>query len=50
MKNLLAGILFVVTILYVICPIDFMPGLPIDDVIVGLLGIGSSMSLRAQAA
>lgn len=50
MKNLLAGILLVVTILYVVCPIDLMPGILIDDVIVGLLGISSSMGLKAQAA
>lgn len=50
MKNVLAGILLVVTLLYVVCPIDLMPGIVLDDLIVGLIGIGSSMSLKAQAA
>lgn len=50
MKNLLAGILLVVTILYFICPVDLMPGLLLDDAIVGLLGLGGSLKLKAQAA
>ena len=50
MKKLLAGILLVVAIAYVICPIDFMPGIVIDDLIVGLLGGGSSIKLMASNA
>lgn len=50
MKNFLAGILIVATIAYVICPIDFMPGIVVDDLIVGLLGIGSSIGLKASDA
>lgn len=50
MKNLLAGILLVATIAYVICPIDFMPGIVVDDLIVGLLGVGSSIGLKASEA
>ena len=47
MKNMLAGILLVVTLLYVFCPIDLMPGLPFDDIIVGLLGFGSALKMQA---
>lgn len=50
MKNLLAGILLVATIVYVICPVDFMPGIVVDDLIVGLLGVGSSIGLKASDA
>lgn len=47
MKNLLAGILIVVAILYFICPVDLMPGLLLDDAIVGLLGFGSALKMQA---
>ena len=45
MRNVIGIILIVVTIIYVICPIDACPG-PIDDLIVAVLGVASSTALR----
>ena len=50
MKNLLAGILIVVTVLYFICPVDLMPGFLLDDFIVALAGFGSAFKVKALAA
>ena len=47
MKNLLAGILIVTALLYFICPVDLMPGLILDDAIVGLVHFGSALKLKA---
>ena len=37
MKEFMKGIVFALVVLYVICPVDAVPG-PMDDLIVLLLG------------
>ncbi len=39
MKNLIMGMIIAFIIVYWISPIDVMPGLPVDDFIVLLLGV-----------
>ena len=34
------GIIILAIVLYIICPIDAVPG-PVDDIIVALMGIGA---------
>lgn len=41
MNDLFKGMLIVLIILYVVSPLDFMPG-PIDDLIVILLGVAAT--------
>lgn len=45
MNNFAKGMLIVLVFLYIISPIDFCPGSPIDDIIVLLLGIAANIRL-----
>ncbi|MCR5105702.1 MAG: hypothetical protein K6B68_14810 [Eubacterium sp.] len=45
MKNLIMGMIIAFIIMYWISPIDAMPGLPIDDVIVSLLGLAATRKI-----
>lgn len=44
-RGFISGIILLAVILYVVSPIDFLPG-PIDDVIVVLLGIASQKKIE----
>jgi hypothetical protein len=44
MENIIKGMLIVIVVLYVISPVDFMPG-PIDDLIAVLLGAAANKKL-----
>ena len=44
MNNILKGMLIVIVILYVVSPVDFMPG-PIDDIIAILLGAAANKKI-----
>lgn len=46
MGGVIKGMLIVLMILYIISPIDFVPG-PIDDILVLLLGIASQKGISA---
>lgn len=41
MNNIVKGIIILAVILYIISPLDAMPG-PVDDIIVALMGIGAT--------
>lgn len=45
MNDVMKGMLIIFVIIYVISPIDFVPG-PIDDFIVILLGLASQKKLE----
>ncbi len=45
MNDVMKGMLIVLVIIYVISPIDFVPG-PVDDFIVILLGLASQKKLE----
>ena len=47
MNGFVKGILFVVVLIYIVSPIDFLPG-PIDDIIVLLLGIAAQKGLAIK--
>mgnify|MGYP003207205901 CR=1 FL=1 len=46
MSGVIKGMLIILMILYIISPIDFVPG-PIDDILVLLLGIASQKGVSA---
>jgi uncharacterized membrane protein YkvA (DUF1232 family) len=46
MSGIIKGMLLVVIILYIISPIDFVPG-PIDDILILLLGLASRKGVAA---
>ena len=45
MNDVMKGMLIILVIIYVISPIDFVPG-PVDDFIVILLGLASQKKLE----
>ncbi len=45
MNDVMKGMLIILVIIYVISPIDFVPG-PVDDIIVILLGIASQKKIE----
>ncbi|MBR4628374.1 MAG: hypothetical protein IKO47_11905 [Ruminococcus sp.] len=45
MNDVMKGMLIILVIIYVISPIDFVPG-PVDDIIVILLGIASQKEIE----
>ena len=45
MNDVMKGMLIVLVIIYVISPIDFVPG-PVDDFIVILLGLASQKKIE----
>ena len=47
MNGFVKGILFVVVLIYIVSPIDLLPG-PIDDIIVLLLGIAAQKGLPVK--
>ena len=47
MEGIMKGMLIVLVVLYVISPVDFVPG-PIDDLLVVLLGIAGTKKLSAE--
>lgn len=47
MNGFVKGILFVVVLIYIVSPIDFLPG-PVDDIIVLLLGIAAQKGLTVK--
>ena len=47
MNGFVKGILFVVVLIYIVSPIDFLPG-PVDDIIVLLLGIAAQKGLAIK--
>ena len=47
MNGVVKGMLIALIIVYLVSPIDIMPGSPIDDVIVLLLGLASQKSITA---
>lgn len=47
MNGFVKGILFVVVLIYIVSPIDFLPG-PIDDIIVLLMSIAAQKGLPAK--
>lgn len=48
MNAIAKGMLLVLVILYVVSPIDLMPGTPIDDIIVVLMGLASQKRISAR--
>lgn len=44
MNNLMKGLVIMAILMYIVSPVDAMPG-PIDDIIVLLLGIASQKKL-----
>lgn len=44
MSNLMKGLVIMAILMYIVSPVDAMPG-PIDDIIVLLLGIASQKKL-----
>lgn len=47
MDGVMKGMLIVLVILYVISPVDFVPG-PVDDILVVLLGIAAQKRIAAD--
>ena len=47
MNGIVKGMLIALIIVYMVSPIDVMPGSPIDDVIVLLLGLASQKRITA---
>ena len=47
MNDIMKGMLIVLVILYVVSPIDFIPGMPVDDLLIILLGIAVQKGLNA---
>lgn len=47
MNGVIKGMLIALIIVYMVSPLDVMPGSPIDDVIVLLLGLASQKKLAA---
>lgn len=47
MDGILKGMLIVLVIIYVITPVDFVPG-PIDDILVVLLGLAAQKRIAAE--
>ena len=47
MDGVLKGMLIVLVIVYVISPVDFVPG-PIDDILVVLLGLAAQKRIAAE--
>ena len=47
MDEILKGMLIVLVIIYVITPVDFVPG-PIDDILVVLLGLAAQKRIAAE--
>lgn len=47
MNDVMKGMLIVLVIIYVISPVDFVPG-PVDDLIVILLGIAGQKKLESN--
>ena len=47
MDGVMKGMLIVLVILYVISPVDFVPG-PVDDILVVLLGITAQKRIAAD--
>ena len=45
MNDVMKGMLIILVVIYVISPIDFVPG-PVDDFIVILLGLASQKKLQ----
>ena len=45
MNDVMKGMLIILVVIYVISPIDFVPG-PVDDFIVILLGLASQKKLE----
>lgn len=45
MNDVMKGMLIILVIIYVISPIDFVPG-PVDDIIVILLGIACQKKIE----
>lgn len=41
-------IIFAITFLYIISPIDLLPGVPVDDVVVGIIGAYKLLSDSTQ--
>ena len=48
MNGVFKGMLIMLMIMYVISPVDAMPGAPVDDIIVILLGLAGQKRLSAQ--
>ncbi len=42
MNNIMKVMLTVLVIMYILSPVDLMPGCPIDDIIVLLLGVAAN--------
>jgi len=47
--KVLKWLVLVVVILYVVSPIDFLPG-PIDDIIIAVMGIAANRKMTAISA
>lgn len=47
MNGAVKGMLIALVIVYIVSPIDIMPGCPIDDIIVLLLGLASQKKITA---
>ncbi|MGN0396170.1 MAG: hypothetical protein ACI4EF_12470 [Coprococcus sp.] len=47
MNGVVKGMLIALTIVYIVSPIDIMPGCPIDDLIVLLLGLAAQKRITA---
>ena len=47
MNAVVKGMLSALVIVYIVSPIDIMPGCPIDDIIVLMLGLASQKKITA---
>lgn len=47
MNGAVKGMLIALVIVYIVSPIDIMPGCPIDDLIVLLLGLAAQKKITA---
>lgn len=47
MNGVMKGMLIMLVIIYVISPVDFVPG-PVDDIIVILLGLAAQKRIAAE--
>jgi len=47
MNGVVKGMLIALIIVYIVSPIDIMPGCPIDDLIVLLLGLAAQKRITA---
>ena len=47
MNGVVKGMLIALVIVYIVSPIDIMPGCPIDDIIELLLGLASQKKITA---